>query len=209
MKFFNLDLHISVIADIQNIFDDLGHTVDNWSISDHSFIMKKEKKNVKHVNSSTWRSLNDEMINNFYNEYKEELKKYDGFIVTHTPCFSMLYEKFDKPIITVASTRYESPFSNNITMWSKLNNFLKKGIDNNQIIPVANNKYDKKYTEIFTEREWKHIPSFCEYTNSKYRGIKNKFIYSSKFNPSFNIANLAYKNRELKKKIIDIDRKIF
>ena len=28
MKFFNLDLHISVIADIENIFNELGHEID-------------------------------------------------------------------------------------------------------------------------------------------------------------------------------------
>jgi hypothetical protein len=199
MKFFNLDLHISVIADVEKIFYDLGHSVDNWSISGHSFIMNKEKKDVKYVNSSTWQNLNESMIDNFYNEYKEQLSKYDGFIVTHTPCFSLLYQKFEKPIITIASTRYEAPFSNNMIMWSKLNQFLKNGIDNKQLIPVANNKYDKKYTELFTEREWKHIPSLCEYTGADYTGNKNKFLYSSKFNPSLDIPNLAYKNKELKK----------
>ena len=37
MKFFNIDLHISVIADIKKIFTDLGHEVDDWSLSGHAW----------------------------------------------------------------------------------------------------------------------------------------------------------------------------
>ena len=33
MKFFNLDLHIAVISDIKRIFEDLGHQVDDWTLS--------------------------------------------------------------------------------------------------------------------------------------------------------------------------------
>ena len=33
MKFFNIDCHISVISDIKNIFESLGHSVDHWSLS--------------------------------------------------------------------------------------------------------------------------------------------------------------------------------
>ena len=33
MKFFNIDLHVSVIADIRRIFNDLGHDVDDWTLS--------------------------------------------------------------------------------------------------------------------------------------------------------------------------------
>ena len=124
MKFFNLDLHISVIADIKNIFLDLGHEVDNWTLSGHSWVFGKERDTVEHVNEKTWRNITPDMCDKFYNTYKHQLDQYDGFIVTHTPCFSMLYEKFDKPIITVASTRYEDPFSNKMVEWIKFNSCL-------------------------------------------------------------------------------------
>ena len=198
MKFFNLDLHISVISDIKYIFEKLGHQVDNWSISGHSHIMGWQQKNLKHINQNTWRNIDEDLIEKFYNFYKEELSEYDGFIVTHTPCFSLLYEKFDKPIITVASTRYEDPFSKNLSGWKDFNSYLKNNIDGGKIIPVANNKYDKKYTELFTERDWQHIPSLCEYTSSKYTGQKKQFIFSSKLriNTSY-IENLLEKNYAL------------
>jgi len=198
MKFFNLDLHISVISDIKYIFEKLGHQVDNWSISGHAHIMGWPQKDLEHINQNTWRDINENLIEKFYDSHKQELEKYDGFIVTHTPCFSLLYEKFNKPIITIASTRYEDPFSKDRSRWHGFNSYLKKKIDSGMIIPVANNKYDKKYTELFTNRQWEHIPSLCEYTNSKYTGHKKQFIYSSKLriNTSF-LENLLEKNLAL------------
>ena len=85
MKFFNLDLHISVIADIKHIFKELGHEVDNWSISGHSWVMGKKQADVKYVNQNTWRGINKNLANQFYEHYKDELSKYDGFIVTRNP----------------------------------------------------------------------------------------------------------------------------
>jgi hypothetical protein len=199
MKFFNLDLHISVIADVKSIFEDLGHSVDTWSISGHAHIMGQKLKKVEYINQNTWQNIDEKSIELFYKKYKNELSEYDGFIVTHTPCFSMLYEKFEKPIITIASTRYESPFHSDMLKWSKFNYFLQDSIDNGTIIPVANNKYDKKYTELFTNRTWKHIPSLCNYTKANYRGTINKFLYSSKFNPILDIENLVNKSSALSK----------
>lgn len=200
MKFFNLDLHISVISDIKHIFENLGHEVDNWSISGHSHIMGWDKKDVRHINQSTWRDIDSASINKFYEHYKDELDHYDGFIVTHTPCFALLYEKFNKPIITVASTRYEDPFSKDIRKWETFNTYLRDKIDAGTIIPIANNKYDKRYTELFTGREWEHIPSLCEYTNSNYSGNKNQFLYSSKLRiDTSHFKNLMEKSAALGK----------
>jgi len=198
VKFFNLDLHISVIADIKHIFKELGHEIDDWSISGHAWLMGKKTKQVKHVNQNTWRNINEDLADRFYDHYKDELSKYDGFIVTHTPCFSLLYKKFNKPIIVVASTRYEDPFSGNMVEWIKFNKYLQGGIDSGQIIPVSNNKYDSGYTELYTQRKWQVIPSLCEYTNSKYTGKEDLFLYSSKFKPSLSIPRLSLREKVLK-----------
>jgi hypothetical protein len=152
--------------------------------------MGEQTKKVDFVNQNTWRMIDDNLVNQFYERYSKELSSYDGFIVTHTPCFSLLYEKFNKPIITIASTRYEDPFSNDMIKWSKFNHYLKNGIDDGRIIPITNNKYDKKYTELFTDRSWQYIPSLCEYTNAKYTGNKEEFLYSSKFKKIPQISKL-------------------
>ena len=197
MRFFNLDLHVSVVADIKNIFQNLGHQVDTWSISGHSWVFGRHSDDVEVVNQNTWRNLNEDMANAFYDRYGTELSKYDGFIVTHTPSFAMLYEKFNKPIIVVASTRYEEPFSGDMVRWMKLNQYLQRKIDDGIVVPVANNKYDSRYAEFFTNRAWDIIPSICDYTNSKYEGTKDIFLYSSKCNIAHNIPNLVEKRSQL------------
>lgn len=176
MKFFNIDLHISVIEDIKTIFSYLGHQVDSWSISGHSWVFNRPPNNPDIINQTTFKNIDQSMCDRFYQRYQHELSNYDGFIVTHTPVFALLFEKFNKPIICVASTRYEQPFSNNEDKWSWLNDKLRAMIDSGQIIAVANNKYDKFYCELFLDREFIHIPSLCDYTNERHLGIKNPIV---------------------------------
>ena len=194
MKFFNIDLHISVIEDIKTIFNDLGHQVDSKSLSFHTWVFNRTTDKVDVISARNWYHISPEMCDAFYERYKDELSGYDGFIVTHTPCFALLYEKFNKPIITVASTRYEAPYSANWGKWSKFNNFLKDKIDQGMVIPISNNLFDKSYCEHFTNREWQHIPSLCEYTNLKYTGKKDDLILYSKCK-DINLPNVIKKEK--------------
>ena len=125
-KYFNIDLHISVIEDINNINEKLGNKIiinDN-SLSDHCFILNKKRCNDYIINARNWKSIvnSEDKLNDFYKKHKKELEDYDGFIITHTPSFFLLYEKFNKPIIIVNSCRYENPFMNNLNKWKLLNN---------------------------------------------------------------------------------------
>ena len=61
LRFFNLDLQISVIADVKYIFEKLGHEVVNWSISGHTWVFGKERDIVDVVNENTWGRLDQEM----------------------------------------------------------------------------------------------------------------------------------------------------
>lgn len=186
MKFFNIDLHISVIADIKNILENLGHQVDSLSLSGHSWVFEKENNLTKVINKNNWQSIDEEMCNRFYEEYKSELDSYDGFICAYPPAFSLLYEKFNKPIIVVSATRFEFPFTDNKTKWENLNFYLK---NNKNIIKVSNNKFDKFYCELFTEEKWHLIPSLCEYTNAKYNNSKEQSLLFSKRLPINGLIN--------------------
>ncbi len=177
MKFFNIDLHISVIADIENIFNDLGHSIDINYLSNHAWIFNKKPNNSFIINQSNWNNLDEKMCNDFYKKHKNELDKYDGFIVTHIPMLSLLYEKFKKPIIFIVSTRYEYPFTKDVRKWKWLNNYIN---NNEYIIPISNNLYDKWYCEQFTNQEFEYIPSICEYTKSKYNPKDNRHVLFSK-----------------------------
>jgi len=180
MNLFNLDCHISVIEDLKNIFQNLGHQVTSWSVSGHNWVFNRPAKNVDIVNQHTWMGLNDKMCDDFYNRYKDELSQYDAFIVTYPPAFAKIYEKFNKPTIVQVPIRYEVPYHGNPVEWQKMNNFYRNQIDKGLLIPVANSLYDKKYCEHFIEREFHLIPNICEYTNMKYHPENDKFLYYSR-----------------------------
>jgi hypothetical protein len=185
MKFFNLDCHVSVIADLTKIFTELGHEVTSWSLSGHSNIFGREASKVEVVNQNTWMGLDDKMCEDFYEKYKDDLSQYDGFICTYPLSFSMLYAKFKKPIILHVPIRYEVPFSANPNMWNKFNSYLREGIDSGMIVPVANSEYDKRYFEFFVQRNCQMIPNICEYTNTKWNPTKNQFLYSGRLKFNF------------------------
>ena len=176
LKFFNLDLHISVIADVRNILEELGHEVTNWTLSGHSWVFGKPRDPVDVVNEQTWELLDQDMCDRFYERYKDYLNQFDGFIVTHTPSFALLYEKFNKPIIIVNSTRYENPFTLYPSKWERLNEYLKEGVKKRKIFIISNNKADQAYLKHYTGIDSKYIPSLCLYTNAQYSGNKQGFI---------------------------------
>jgi hypothetical protein len=177
VKFFNIDVHISVIEDIKGIFKDLGHTVDSLLLSDHYWVFREQKDDIKVINRQNWKHIDKDLCDKFYYEYKDELEKYDGFIVTYPPVFSMLFERFNKPIIIVAATRYEYPYTFDRVKWSGFNHFLQT---NENVTLVSNNKYDKKYCELFLNIPVKLIESYCSYTNREYNPVKEQSILFSK-----------------------------
>jgi len=194
MKIFNLDCHISVIADLKQIFENLGHEVTSWSVSGHNFVFGREASKVDVINQQTWWNLDDKMIEEFYQRYKDELSEFDAFICTYPIAFSKIYEKFKKPIILHIPIRYEVPFHNNKEKWEKFNDYLRNGIDNKFIIPVANSEYDKRYFEFFVKRECKFIPNICEYTNTKWNPTKDQFLYSSRLIINFDTNKIVNKD---------------
>jgi hypothetical protein len=120
------------------------------------------------------------MCDRFYERYKDELSDYDGFVCTYPPAFSMIYEKFKKPIILQIPIRYEVPFHSNPNKWNEFNDYLRSGIDSGMIIPVANSEYDKRYFEFFVKRECKLIPNICDYTKSVWNPTQDTFLYYSR-----------------------------
>lgn len=202
MRFFNLDLHIGVIGDLRQIFSAMGHEVTDWTLSAHAWVLGRKRDRVDVVNQDTWRGLDAGMCEAFYARYKDELEPYDAFIVTHTPSFAMLYERWNKPIICVASTRYEAPFTHDRKLWEGLNAYLRAKIDAGVVIPIANNKYDAAYAEHFTQRKWQVIPSLCNYTQAPYTGTRAESLYVSKFRLPRSIPGLMSKTEEFKQSLL-------
>lgn len=179
MKFYNIDQHVSVIADIAHIFKNLGHQVDDDSLSGHSWVLNKPKAKIM-LSDGTQLTCSgvctEEVCDKFYEANKERLSKYDGFICAYPIEFAMLYERFNKPIIAVNCIRYDHPNTFTPHIRDRLNDFMKRKSAEGKFYLICNNKGDQWYTKYFTGIEGMHIPSLCEYTNAKYTGTKNKFV---------------------------------
>ena len=169
MKYFNIDMHISIIHDVKTLFSEMGHEVDSCCMSGHTWVNNEKKGSTDIIDSQNWLSIDQDMCNRFYERYKEELKNYDGFIHSYPPAFAALFEKFDKPIYTIACTRYEYPCGSGDSATQEklhwLNEKLMSGYKSGQIKLIANNLYDKKYCEELCGGEWKFIPSICTYVS--------------------------------------------
>ncbi len=180
LRLFNLDVHVSVITDVRDIFAELGHEVTSWSISNHNWVFGRKPDPVEIITQATWRGLDRDMCAAFRERYRGELERYDGFVVTHTPCLYLVFRDFGKPIIVVNSTRYEQPFTLDPERWSWLDAALRDGSSRGTLHVVSNNKADRCYLnrQAGIDSEW--IPSLCRYTNSKYRPSHQKFLFVSR-----------------------------
>jgi hypothetical protein len=115
------------------------------------------------------------MIAEFQTMYDSFLSQFDGFIVTHTPVFCMLYEKYRKPILMINSCRYEQPYSWTADFhgWKWLSEGLRRMSDRGQLISVSNNKADQEYLRRGTGIASTWIPSLCLYTSVSYNPVHN------------------------------------
>ena len=177
MKFFNIDQHISVIADIKHIFSSLGHTVEDKTLSGHAHIMGRNVDDIPELNGDKWCGTlgNQDKIDAFYAKYKDMLDKYDGFICTYPPLFAKLFERTGKPIIIQAPIRFDYTLENNAEAHKGWCEWLASGVDRGQIILCANNRLDQEYMEAYVGRPVTHLPSLCEYTGMQYDYKNIKF----------------------------------
>lgn len=179
MKFFNIDQHVSVISDVAHIFKNLGHEVDDWSLSGHHWVMNKPKPNIM-LSDGTQLTCSgvctQEVCDKFYEQHKTDFEKYDAFIACYPVEFALLYERWNKPIIVVNCIRYDHPNTFNPLLKNRLDDFLKIKHNEGKLYFICNNKGDQFYAHHFTGIWGMHIPSLCEYTNAKYTGTKTQYI---------------------------------
>jgi hypothetical protein len=180
IKLFNLDLHVSVIEDIKYIFKKFyGDNVEitNWSISKHNWIFNKDTPEVIGINDISWMNFNEDMIELFHAAYDDYLSEFDGFIVTHTPVFSMLFEKYKKPILCINSCRFDQPFCVIKTpMEQVFLTALERMVQSKQLTIVSNNKADSMYLYNATKIISHVIPSLCLYTEASHIPINKGFV---------------------------------
>jgi len=181
MRLFNLEAHISVIADVENIFTRLYPDVEitSWNFSQHSFVFGRKPADIEIINQHSWNQLDQKMIKQFHQRYDGFLQQFDGFICGFPPVFALLFEKYNKPIFMVNATRYEMPYcwAPNPEMQKRLEKSLLSMQQKGQLIAVSNNKADAGYLEKATGVKSEHIPSLCLYTQQKYQPKKQEFVF--------------------------------
>lgn len=175
MKFFSLDCHIGV-ADVKSVFAELGHELVVHSLSSHSHLMGWKKCSDFVINENNWRSLSSTNCDLFYETHREELRSYDGFVCFYPPSFSMMYEKFEKPIITQVPIRFEVPFQHRKFDLSRYITHLRRTIDSGQLKALANNRFDSVYCSSIVGREFKLVPSLCDYLGVERSGSKRDVL---------------------------------
>lgn len=180
-RFFCIDFHGSASADIKNVLEQLGHEVDVWIMPTfgygYSHNMGVNENSIKSIDFFKWLQCDEKIYDDFYQEYKDYLEQFDGFIAAYNSSFGLLYDKFDKPIIIVNAVRYEVPFTDSPGLWAKTNDWLILGKKNKKLFIVANNKADEEYLKFYTGLDSILIPSLCEYTKGFYSGKKENFIF--------------------------------
>jgi hypothetical protein len=167
-KIFNLDLHVSVIEDFKNICKTLyGSRVEitNWSLSGHNWVFNKPTAKTKILTSETWFNINKDMITAFQKEYEDFLQTFDAFVVTHSPVFALLFEKYQKPILIINSCRYNLPYcwTDKMADLEHLNTSLVRMFERKQIVIVSNNAADQHYIMSAIPVYSLLLPSLCQY----------------------------------------------
>jgi hypothetical protein len=172
-RVFNLDLHVSVIRDLQMELQRQGASITSWSISGHNHVFRRwftKPDPVAVVNASTWKTLDQNVIDRFQDRYRRFLNSFDGYVVTHTPVFAQLFQGLDRPLLVMASTRYEAPYTDRHGLWESLNEYLKCEVINGRMVLAANNRGDVDYLEYFIGIKPRYVPSLCDYLGTNWSG---------------------------------------
>lgn len=188
-KFFNIDLHCSVITDVAQQFRALGHTVDSHNMSGHCWALGFEtasrgtgkspqaKIGYGSLNRDTWPVLfrdtkatkgNDDFLQQLndvkkWSDENSHLAEYDGFVVTYPPAFALLYGHFGKPIVAHLPVRFDILFEQRPDARRRWTQWLTGALASGKLKLATNGAYDAAYFEYHTGVSVPHIPSLCDY----------------------------------------------
>jgi hypothetical protein len=191
-------MHISVAEDVNAIFSDLGHRFDRNSLSGHNWVNGAPNASVKALTKANWTSVGPELPRRFYQKNKPRFDEFDGFVVSYPPAFALLFEPFDKPVISVTCTRFDYPTFPNHYGW--LIQGLRRMHQNGQLVSVANNRLDQWFNEHYLGIPTAHISSLCAYLPPRVEQPKSQesFLAWTRYahslqhdliNPVFTISN--------------------
>lgn len=147
----------------------------------------------------------------FYEYYKNdpEFQSVDAFLCTHASSMCELYLPFGKPIIVVASTRFEIGRHDPVRWQNWITN-LRKIASREENTVAANNEYDREYIKYFTGLPSEKVlllRSLCNYPNVTYRPLRSEILIGPSRGIDLRIARkimsfashktLLYKNQRI------------
>ena len=116
------------------------------------------------------------MCDRVWHTYRSTLDSFDLFVVDHPVCLAACFEKFDRPVVAVATTRYELGLTRDPERWRWLNWTLQAMHDRGQLLPLSNNRGDREYAREHLGFDWPTVPSLCEYPGAQYSGEDPRWL---------------------------------
>eukprot|EP01031_Cornospumella_fuschlensis_P047035 gene47035-57597_t len=167
------DFHISPVADIKHLLKDLNVRVIDKSLSSHCYLQNTCAADLKVLTQNNGISLApcpNDLRRQFYEAYRQdpEFMAADAILCTHAISMCEIFMPFKKPLILIASTRYEIG-RHDMVSWQRWNSNLELIASKAHNTIAANNAYDLEYMKYFTPlRNISLLPSHCGYVNAKY-----------------------------------------
>lgn len=179
------DYHISPIRDFKGVIRNI-RGIDSFEVLDKSLSGHCTLTgtcaggDLQILNKSTGMTLGgcpNKFKEHFWKVYRTdpEFKQIDAFICNHAISLCELFMPFGKPMILVASTRYEIGRLSQ-DAWSRWNKNLIAITAKNGNFLVANNRYDAEYIKHFTGLNVPVLPSLCLYVNSTYKPTRQEIL---------------------------------
>lgn len=201
MRFFGMDVHISVIEDFKVACPDIQ--VTEWCMSKAAPIMNKQYASPLAINNNTWKYMTPRMIEDFQREYDLFLRSFDGFVVGFASHFILVFEKYNKPIIMMNAVRYDIPYcwSLDMMMRAEYHTCLYRLHNAKRLWMVSNNKCDQSYTAKGLGLAPRYIPTLGTYAGHKYNPSKSTFYcYSER--PRGDHYLITYREFDVMKRFI-------
>lgn len=179
---FNLDCHISVIADLEMGLREFPNVrLVSWNLSRHNWVFRRiftSPDPVRGVNAASWKNLEEEDRQDFHRVYGRFLSCFDGFITTYPLSFLELVAQYGKPVLSVVATRYENPYTQEPERWKELDELVVSSEKTGQLLLCCNNEGDSAYVEHHLSIAPKVVPSVCDYVGSASLSQGDKVVFA-------------------------------
>eukprot|EP01048_Picozoa_sp_COSAG05_P005020 COSAG05_NODE_288_length_12074_cov_119.196827_7_plen_550_part_00 len=197
--FWSSDFHIAPIADIKDLFAPFGNHVIDKSLSGACALKEPPTcqtdlrvltqtnglylMEVDWLGKPTFQSCPggrypcpyggcpNALKRAFFNSYKDdpEMQAVDAYLCQHAIGECEIFMGFGRPLVAIASTRYEIGRCNSKESWLAWNDNLRAIAADRRNIVAANNRYDAEYIKYFTGlKDVPVIPNLCGYTGVRY-----------------------------------------